>query len=177
MTENKQMKKNLILSETKEGLFGTIKIDTFVTNLFFDGNIAINNEINRFSSEIESILEINSIYSLDNTIEHIIINPVIKFDEFDYWKINFIFHSENLEKYYFWGCIGSNSNVKIGEINMELYYKVKAKLIKICNPNYEYKIEDIIDLLRESKNNEINKWLIDWDKHINRKIILKEDNF
>ena len=70
-------RKELILNQTKNGKYGTVIINTYLTDIFFGeksgGKLTLLQEIKRFSNSDENSfnIELSITSALDNTIEEI----------------------------------------------------------------------------------------------------------
>ena len=160
---------------TETGDFGAVRTKTrFMEKAFYEKPVT-DTRIQRFSSDADILIEIGMITCLDKTSERFNLELFIKTDANKKWLVRLDFDN-NCGNYGFSGNLGMYSIWRI-PIPDFVYAIVRNKVIQMCNPSFDYgsishssEIDSIIDLLRECKDEDLNKYLIDfWDSIIVRR--------
>ena len=155
------------LFELTTGDFGLVETKARFTNAFFDGKPAIDKRIERFSCDGVLLTEIIMVSSINNLKERLYLTLKGEIDRY-YYRIVLSFknHSNNYEIAGSFVCnFGEYGNPTIFyPTTADTYAKARKKIVEICNPDYAYKIDDIVDLLRECNSEELNNAITEhWD--------------
>ena len=129
-------------------------------------NFAFHKKIQRLLGT-ELILEVNIITSLDKNEEFFDISPkitVIGEDTIKKWGIIIFFNNTSDINYYeFRGAIGALYGSSNCVINADTHDRAKVIVDDMCNPNKEFKMDALVNLMYNSGNPETVKFSEDWE--------------
>jgi len=159
------------LTRTDSGEYGIVKTDVKLMNSeHIDEMPEIYTMAQRFSHDGELIVKVE-IQTILTNFEAVYITLIVQANQYKR-DITLSFHNYNYNDcvYSFTGdeynTFGISTNGLI--ITPDMYGKMRSKAVELCNPNTDYKINDIIDILRESQNQKIIDWLVEWDIRIGK---------
>ena len=161
----------LLINTTKKGQFGTVIINTYLSNSLWPEKLAIYQDIKRYEKDNNLIIEIVIASDLGNTIEEIsLTKKETAFDNSIDCEINLDFikrqDKEKVDRYFLQGNLGDYAEYQLAPVSIDTYAKARAKLIEMSNPDYEYNINEIINLLRKSNNPKISEITMNFDNII-----------
>jgi len=166
-------KENTIFPLTRidSGEYGIVKTDVKLINSdYIDEMPEIYTTAQRFLYDDELIVKVELQTILTN-FEAVYITLIVQANQsqrgitlsFRNYNYNDCIYSFTGDEYNTFG-ISTNGII----ITPNIYGKMRSKAVELCNPNTDYKIEDVIDILRESQNQTIIDWLVEWDIRIGK---------
>jgi len=156
-------KNEVMISKINYGKFGRIEASA---KFFRNG---IDQKIMRYNQDYSKSLdvEIGFFSRVDNSAEEISIKPQVSCEKD--WKVSFwlrrFLSDKNQQLYRFCGFVGMYGSYPHGvPISEDMYNVLRSKMIKMCNINHPYEIDEFVEVVRILENPDIIEMIEIWDR-------------